>query len=47
MNSDVLECKKKAKEMASSNNPPYYTYGREKGYMELKNGRRKVLNFLS
>ena len=47
MNSDILECKKKAKEMASSNNPPYYTYGRETGYMELTNGRRKVLNFLS
>ena len=47
MNSDVLECKKKAKEMAFSSNPPYYTYGREKGYMELMNGRRKVLNFLS
>ena len=35
MNGDILECKKKAKEMVSSNNPPYYTNGRKKGYTEL------------
>ena len=35
MNSDILECKKKAKEMVSSNNPPYYTNGRKKGYVEV------------
>ena len=35
MNSDILECKKKAKEMVSSNNPPYYTNGRKKGYIEV------------
>ena len=35
MNSDILECKKKAKDMISSNNPPYYTNGRKKGYIEV------------
>ena len=35
MNSDILECKKKAREMVSSNNPPYYTNGRKKGYIEV------------
>ena len=35
MNSDILECKKKAKEMVSSNNSPYYTNGRKKGYIEV------------
>ena len=35
MNSDILECKKKAKEMMSSNNPPYYTNGRKIGYVEV------------
>ena len=35
MNSDILECKKKAKEMVSSNNPRYYTNGRKKGYIEV------------
>ena len=35
MNSDILECKKKAKEMVSSNNPPYYTNGRKKDYIEV------------
>ena len=35
MNSDILECKKKAKEMVSSNNPPYYGNGRKKGYIEV------------
>ena len=35
MNSDILECKQKAKEMVSSNNPPYYTNGRKKGYIEV------------
>ena len=35
MNSDIIECKKKAKEMVSSNNPPYYTNGRKKGYIEV------------
>ena len=34
-NSDILECKKKAKEMVSSNNPPYYGNGRKKGYVEV------------
>lgn len=34
MNSDILECKKKAREMVSSNNPPYYTSGRKKSYIE-------------
>ena len=37
MNSDIIECKKKAKEMVSSNNPPYYTNGRKKGYIEVMN----------
>ena len=36
MNSDILECKKKiAREMVSSNNPPYCTNGRKKGYIEV------------
>ena len=35
MNSDILEYKKKSKEMVSSNNPPYYTNGRKKGYIEV------------
>ena len=35
MNSDILECKKKAREMVSSNNPPYYKNGRKKGYIEV------------
>ena len=34
MNSDILECKKKAKEMVSSNNPNY-TNGRKKGYIQV------------
>ena len=34
MNSDILECKKKAKEMVS-NSPPYYANGRKKGYIEV------------
>ena len=35
MNSDILECKKKAKGRVPSNNPPYYTNGRKKGYIEV------------
>ena len=35
MNSDILECKKKAREMVSSNNPHYYTNGGKKGYTEV------------
>ena len=35
MNSDILECKKKAKEMVPSKNPLYYTNGRKKGYIEV------------
>ena len=35
MNNDILECKKKGKEMVSSNNPPYYANGRKKCYIEV------------
>ena len=35
MNSDILQCKNKAKEMVSSNNHLYYTNGRKKGYIEV------------
>ena len=35
MTRDIVERKKKAKEMVSSNNPPYYTNGRKKGYIEV------------
>ena len=35
MNSDLLECKVKAKEMVSSQNPPRHENGRKKGYMAI------------
>ena len=35
MNSDVLECKRKAKEMITSQNPPCNENGRKKGYIEV------------
>ena len=35
MNSDVLECKRQAQELASSDQPPCYPNGRKRGYIEL------------
>lgn len=35
MNSDLLECKTKAKDMTSSENPPRELSGRKKGYMKV------------
>ena len=35
MNGDVLECKRKAKNLISSVNPPRNTTGRKKGYIEV------------
>ena len=35
MNSDLLECKIKAKEITSSENPPREPSGRKKGYMKV------------
>ena len=34
-NSDVLECKRKAKEMITSQTPPCNVNGRKKGYIEV------------
>lgn len=35
MNKDILECKRKAKELTSSQNPPCNRNGRRKGYIEV------------
>ena len=35
MNNDILECKKKAKELASSENPPCNENGRKRGYVDI------------
>ena len=35
MNKDVLECKKKAQELVSSENPPCNENGRKRGYIEV------------
>ena len=35
MNNDMLECKKKAKELASSENPPCSESGRKRGYVDI------------
>ena len=35
MNNDILECKRKAKELTSSQNPPCNCNGRRKGYIEV------------
>ena len=35
MNVDVLECKRRAQDLVSSNNPPRNNNGRKKGYMEV------------
>ena len=41
MNSDIPECKKKVKEMVSSNNRRCYTNGRKKGYIEVMKDLRE------
>ena len=38
MNNDILECKKKAKELASSENPPCSENGRKRGYVDITKG---------
>ena len=35
MNKDVLECKKKAQELISSENPPCNENGRKRGYIDV------------
>ena len=35
MNDDVLQCKRKAKELISSQNPPRNENGKKKGYIEV------------
>ena len=35
MNKDVLECKKKVKELVSSENPPCNENGRIRGYIDI------------
>ena len=35
MNKDVLECKKKAQELVSSENPPCNENGRKRGYIDV------------
>lgn len=35
MNNDVLECKRQAKELISSQNPPRNENGKKKGYIEV------------
>ena len=35
MNNDILECKRKAKELVSSENPPCNEKGRKRGYVDI------------
>ena len=35
MNKDILECKKKAQELISSENPPCNVNGRKRGYIDV------------
>ena len=35
MNNDILECKRKAKQLASSENPPCNENGRKRGYVDI------------
>ena len=37
MNKDILECKRKAKALTASQNPPCNRNGRKKGYIEVMN----------
>ena len=37
MNKDIMECKRQAKALTSSQNPPCNRNGRRKGYIEVMN----------